>query len=91
MPEIQTLFRRCPNCGRRFEIKLVNKTLVDSEEITENRPLRADEFSASPDAYLDLDEMVPSVVEIEKFQYAYRCKHCGHQWAEIKEKEVRES
>jgi DNA-directed RNA polymerase subunit RPC12/RpoP len=86
-----TFFRSCPNCGRRFEIKLVSKSLIGSEEINEDRPLRADEFSAGSDAYLDLSDTQPSIVEIEKFQYAYRCKHCGHQWTEIKEKEVRET
>jgi DNA-directed RNA polymerase subunit RPC12/RpoP len=91
MSQIETFFRRCPNCGRRFEIKLVSKTLVDSEDITEGRPLREDEFSATPDGYLDVSETKPSIVEFEKFKYAYRCKHCGHQWVEIKEKEVRES
>jgi len=91
MSEIKRFFRHCPNCGRRFEIRLVSKTLIDSQEITEDYPLRAEEFSAGSDAYLDLEETRPTIEEIEKFRYTYRCKHCGHQWAEIREKDVRET
>lgn len=90
MSEIETFFRRCPNCGRRFEIRLVGKKVLDSETIKEDRPYVADYFSGSPDEYLDLNETVPAIIEVEKFQYAYRCKHCGHQWVEIKEKEQKE-
>ena len=24
----------------------------------------------------------PVVLDIEEFQYAYKCKHCGHHWQE---------
>jgi len=24
----------------------------------------------------------PMVIDFEEFRYAYRCKHCGHEWAE---------
>jgi len=36
---------------------------------------------------LEVGETEPIFIEIEKFQYAYKCKHCGHQWVEIKEEE----
>jgi predicted RNA-binding Zn-ribbon protein involved in translation (DUF1610 family) len=29
MSELGTFFRHCPSCGRRFEIKLVSKKLID--------------------------------------------------------------
>ena len=87
MSSIETLFRRCPNCGRRFEIRLVGKELIDSETIKETRPIEADYFSGSPGSYLELGETEPVYVDVEKFQYSYKCKHCGHQWVEIKEKE----
>ena len=26
----------------------------------------------------------PSItVDVEKFEYAYKCTHCGHQWSEM--------
>jgi len=91
MSEIETFFRRCPNCGRRFEIRLTGKKLVDSESITESKPVIGDYFSSGPDSYLEVGESEPAVVAVEKFQYAYKCKHCGHQWVEIKEKEFEEA
>jgi hypothetical protein len=33
-----------------------------------------------------VEEDVPSIVDVEEFQYAYKCKHCGHQWSEVREK-----
>ncbi|MGP8124393.1 MAG: hypothetical protein ACLQEQ_00775 [Nitrososphaerales archaeon] len=31
---------------------------------------------------MELEEKVRVTVERREFRYAYRCKHCGHQWAE---------
>jgi DNA-directed RNA polymerase subunit RPC12/RpoP len=90
MSEIETFFRRCPNCGRRFEIKLVGKKLVDSQSISVSKPVLGDYFSGGPDSYLELSETEPVTIAVEKFQYAYKCKHCGHQWVEIKEQEYKE-
>ena len=87
MSNIETFFRRCPNCGRRFEIRLVSKELVDSETIKESVPISEDYFGGYPGSYVELGETEPVYVDIENFQYSYKCKHCGHQWAEIKEKE----
>ena len=29
----------------------------------------------------------PIIVDVEDFDYSYKCKHCGHQWDEIIEKD----
>jgi DNA-directed RNA polymerase subunit RPC12/RpoP len=95
--EIETFFRRCPNCGRRFEIRLVGKKLVNAESIPESRPVNPDYFGGqvghgrAMGAYLEVSETEPTIIEVDKFQYAYKCKHCGHQWVEIKEKEYRQA
>jgi DNA-directed RNA polymerase subunit RPC12/RpoP len=91
MAEIETFFRRCPNCGRRFEIRLVGKKLIESESIQEERPVNSDYFGGYSGSILEVDETEPTIVEVEKFQYAYKCKHCGHQWVEIKEKDMKEA
>ena len=31
MPSVTTFFRHCPSCGRRFEVRLVNKKLASTE------------------------------------------------------------
>jgi DNA-directed RNA polymerase subunit RPC12/RpoP len=38
MSEVRTFFRFCPNCGKRFHIKLVDKELVKDEVETESIP-----------------------------------------------------
>jgi predicted RNA-binding Zn-ribbon protein involved in translation (DUF1610 family) len=91
MAEIETFFRRCPSCGRRFEIRLVGKKLIESESIKEERPVNSDFFGGYSGSILEVDETEPTIVEVEKFQYAYKCKHCGHQWVEIKEKDMKEA
>ena len=74
-------FRHCPQCGRRFHIKLVDKKLVhlDKEEV--QTPLRLT-GSRGPSPIAFVEEGVPVTLDIEEFQYAYRCKHCGHEWYE---------
>jgi DNA-directed RNA polymerase subunit RPC12/RpoP len=91
MSEIETFFRKCPNCGRRFEIRLVGKKMVESESIKETRPVNSDYFGGYGGSILEVGETEPTIVDVEKFQYAYRCKHCGHQWAEIKEEDRKEA
>ena len=94
MSNFESFFRRCPNCGRRFEIRLVGKKLVESESIEEQRTIDSTNrgyFGGYARSPLEVEETVPTYVEIEKFQYAYKCKHCGHQWVEIREKEHKEA
>ena len=33
----------------------------------------------------------PITIDVEEFQYAYRCKHCGHEWSEKRVEESKES
>ena len=85
-------FRHCPGCGRRFHIKLERKELisVDREPIPGMthtiRELGTDVFTLPVVVH---DER-PVVLDIEEFQYHYKCKHCGHEWTEHHREEHRE-
>lgn len=92
MSEVDAFFRFCPGCGKRFHIKLVSKKLVDSKRETFEQkravvmgrmPLqlgpRAGGFLGNSTI---LEEGVPVTVDVEDFQYSYKCKHCGHEWTE---------
>ena len=79
MSEITTFFRHCPSCGRRFEIRLVGKKLVDEKQVTQRQF-----YHYNVPYYNELVETVPLTIDIKEFQYAYKCRHCGHQWAEIR-------
>ena len=79
LEDVRTFFRHCPSCGRRFEIRLVNKKLVDHEEVESNR----EQYTpASFSAPFVLESDVPMVAEVDDFSYVYKCRHCGHQWSE---------
>jgi len=90
MSEFTTFFRHCPSCGRRFEIRLVGKKLVDEKRVTEEGQFShlpySPYHSLSPDPpdYNEIAEGVPLTADVKEFQYAYKCKHCGHQWVEIR-------
>jgi DNA-directed RNA polymerase subunit RPC12/RpoP len=87
-------FRFCPECGRRFHIKLVGKALVSVNRTSRpkkvvtniNSPAR---YAAAPSLIVVQDDK-PVIIDHEEFQYAYKCSHCGHQWTEIREETRRE-
>jgi DNA-directed RNA polymerase subunit RPC12/RpoP len=80
-------FRFCPECGRRFHIKLVSKKLTKLDRETIRRP-RAVHMGGStgrggPNQPMTMVyEGEPIIIDIEEFQYNYKCKHCGHEWTE---------
>ncbi|HVH14686.1 MAG TPA: hypothetical protein VNA15_03070 [Candidatus Angelobacter sp.] len=84
-------FRHCPGCGRRFHIKLVDKKMVHLDR----EPIPGDpgglSLSRGSPILLVQESSRPIVVDIEEFQYSYKCKHCGHEWSEKHVKEQRES
>ena len=90
MPGVQTIFRRCPSCGKRFEIRITGKELVKEELVQEalkvpsGIPPKAALLSSS---VLPLAEDKPVLVDVKDFRYSYLCKHCGHKWTEIREEE----
>ncbi len=87
MSEIRTLFRSCPNCGKRFEIHLTGKVLLKSETVSDDIPMPMP-VGSMPSSFTPLEQgKFPVVLEEEEFQYAYECKHCGHKWFEVVNKE----
>jgi len=96
MSELSEFFRHCPNCGRRFHIKLVGEKLVDERNVTEEvkRPMETPIAASSTYRYggiptppVLVEEEVPVTINVKEFQYTYKCKHCGHVWTEMHEKD----
>lgn len=94
MDELSTFFRHCPSCGRRFEIRLVGRKLVDDRKTTEE----IKEEAVAPaglgtgggyggGSYVYVEEKVPVTIDVKDFDYTYKCRHCGHVWTELREKE----
>lgn len=93
MSEVKTFFRHCPSCGRRFEIRLVSKKSVSSEGFVdkENHLEVAGSSAAGRSARQGavMEEGRSFTADVEEFQYEYKCKHCGHEWSEIRETDRR--
>jgi uncharacterized Zn finger protein (UPF0148 family) len=84
----------CPNCHTLFRVVTVEKELVQdekAEDIKDTRGEKAEEaleflnpFTVAPVAGskgrdVGVDDLT--------YEYHYRCKHCGYEWTELKEKE----
>jgi DNA-directed RNA polymerase subunit RPC12/RpoP len=90
------LLRHCPQCGRRFHIKLVSKKLAHLDR----SPIGTIDVSTSVGGqgllygasmpYAVVREGAPIIVDVEEFQYSYKCSHCGHEWSEKHLKEHKE-
>jgi hypothetical protein len=93
--EIRTLFRHCPGCGRRFEIRLISKEAIETKHETyverHAEPItpmpRGGIYGGIP---LAVEEDYPVTLDITEFSYTYRCKHCGHQWAELRDEQIKQ-
>jgi hypothetical protein len=86
MSGVRAFFRHCPECGRRFEIRLVGKKKIEehSEGFREKLGKRMVNLNRR---LLLLEEAKPTIADVEVFDYSYRCRHCGHQWIEIHERD----
>lgn len=87
----------CPNCHRLFRIVLENKELIDDEkaqDIKTTAAERAEEVLEflNPVSVVPMPGSKGKEVNVDDLTYEYRfkCKHCGYEWTEIKEKERRE-
>jgi hypothetical protein len=83
-------FRHCPGCGRRFHIRLESKKLVT--EHRESMPRMTSTaavvrstgrggggFASTSISPISVQEGKPIIIDVEEFQYAYECAHCGHE------------
>jgi hypothetical protein len=39
--------------------------------------------------FVTVTEGRPIILDVEEFQFTYKCGHCGHEWSEEKTKEHR--
>jgi DNA-directed RNA polymerase subunit RPC12/RpoP len=84
---MRTFFRHCPSCGRRFEIRLGGKNLIKEDRKTARvAPSKSIEWSELIEP-LTVRAGKPITVDVDSFRYAYRCKHCGHEWSEVHKQE----
>jgi hypothetical protein len=70
----------CPQCHRLFTKELEDKELVGRDIVEEPGEPVSLEGATRPGTW------EPYFVrkEISRYRYRYKCKHCGHEWTEIK-------
>lgn len=78
LPSLLMLGPQCPSCGKHFAGEEINKELLHGEKV-----------NLEPLANLR-EPLLPVRFdkEGETYEVAYRCKHCGHEWKDIVEKDL---
>jgi DNA-directed RNA polymerase subunit RPC12/RpoP len=94
---MSTFFKKCPSCGKRFEVKHTGEELAKSEVKTEDVNVNLSlntPFQWSHEASTDTIDVEPGALgpiaqgkrTIEKqedtYTEDYQCKHCGYRWKE---------
>ena len=44
-------------------------------------------YGGIPMPEVEVEEDVPMTMDVKDFRYTYKCKHCGHVWTEMREKD----
>ena len=92
-----TLLKKCPSCGKRFEVRRTGEVMTSSQkqvvfvekpQNSMSQEMGRSTFSAGPlpDAGSSLPPTIePVAVERDVIEDSYTCKHCGHNWVETRE------
>jgi transposase-like protein len=86
-----TIFKKCPNCGKRFEVEHTGESVERKKEVvTEEKLISSPSMMVSNPMTPMLDTpmsnpptvMVTELIEEDEYTESYKCKHCGHVWTE---------
>ncbi|MDA4137353.1 MAG: hypothetical protein OK449_10205 [Thaumarchaeota archaeon] len=86
-----TIFKKCPNCGKRFEVEHTGESVErKTEVVTEEKLISTPSMMAPNPMTPVLDTpysnpptvMVDELIEEDEYTESYKCKHCGHVWTE---------
>jgi len=84
---VPTVFKKCPNCGKRFEVERTGKSVEKKTEVVEEeKTISPPSVVASYSRISPMQEaphvMVDVLIEEDEYTETYKCKHCGHVWTE---------
>ena len=74
-------FRHCPGCGHRFHIKFEGKQLIG---VVDKQTMMTPTTNIGTPVHPVIEPGYPVTVDVDEFQYNYKCKLCGHEWSELK-------
>lgn len=84
----------CPNCHSLFRVKTESKQLIQDEQVEDFKEDKAEDAKDILE-FLNPVGIVPVrgafgrdvAAEDLTYEYKFKCKHCGYEWTELKEKE----
>jgi rubredoxin len=84
----------CPQCHRLFRVVTESKELIQDEKVEDFREDRAEDVKDILE-FLNPISVVPVrgafgrdvAADDLTYEYRFKCKHCGYEWTELKEKE----
>lgn len=91
---MSTFLKRCPSCGKHFEVRRTAKTVTKKDEVVPETKTRS-AFAASAAAYsvspadpkaMRTEVGVEEELEEDTYTETFKCRHCGHTWTETHEK-----
>jgi uncharacterized Zn finger protein len=86
-----TIFKKCPNCGKRFEVEHTGESVERKTEVVTEEKLISNPSMMAPNPMTPLLDtpysnppavMVDELLEEDEYTESYKCKHCGHVWTE---------
>jgi hypothetical protein len=73
----------CPQCHRLFTKELEDKEFIGSEIVE----VPGEPASLKGETRLSTSEPYFVKKEVSRYKYHYKCKHCGHEWTEMRTQE----
>ena len=91
---MSTILKKCPSCGKRFEVQRTSKSVAKRDEMVPEKKTRkafAATVAAREDPRATTDTMrtevhVEEEMEEDTDTETFKCRHCGHTWTETREK-----
>ena len=87
----------CPQCHHLFSvITEENKKLIEDEKGEDFKENTGEKVEAALENLIPFSQRVPGSlgrdvkVDYLTYEYKFKCKHCGYEWTELKEKEKAE-
>jgi hypothetical protein len=87
----------CPNCHHLFRVVTEeNKDLIQDEPGEDVKEDFKEKVEDALDTLVPFSTRVPGSfgrdvdVDYLTYEYKFKCKHCGYEWTELKEKEKAE-
>ena len=82
---MKMLFKTCPSCGKKLGVKETDKSLLNREKHTEEfKDIQVGNYGKYRPVIASSTTVSTKRVSVlrEEYRHKYKCKNCGHEWAE---------